>query len=325
MSNPFLLRKRFGEDLFEEEANLRFGEEAALRSGEAGLPLGPVRDKSSAKGVLFPGKEKKTDGSPFLSLEDRESFSAPKEKLEQEYAEAYRNWKRKNTEENRNRMLAVLDPFLRQYVRSLPGTDPNYMAMQAKILAIRSLPGYDPSQGSLRTWLSRQLMPLRRTAREQMNILDVPERILLAAQQLESSELELQDDLGRLPTTEELADRLGVSARQIEKIRRSTHAGNTGSYLVPDEEGGAGGTPAVTRTLPDEYRHQYVLSALKSDPNAALIYEHDHGIGGRRPLSTEDLARLLHISPGSVSQRRSKIREIATLAERMIYGGQSGY
>ncbi|MDR1960303.1 MAG: hypothetical protein LBQ54_14920 [Planctomycetaceae bacterium] len=85
--------------------------------------------------------EKKTDESPFLSLEDRESFSVPKEKLEQEYAEAYRNWKRKDTEENRNRILAVLDSFLRQYVRSLPGTDPNYMTLACPVALWRRYEG----------------------------------------------------------------------------------------------------------------------------------------------------------------------------------------
>ena len=46
----------------------------------------------------------------------------------------------------------------------------------------------------------------------------------------------------------------------------------------------------------------------------------DHGLHGRRALSTGALARKLGLSPGAISQRRNKISEIVNNAEKTIYG-----
>jgi len=194
------------------------------------------------------------------------------------------------------------------------------MKLQGKILAMKAMDRYDPEQSSLETYLTHQLMPLRRTARQQMNVLGIPDRLLMASQQLESAEIELQDELGRMPTTAELADRMCISTKQIERIRQTTHARNTGSYLMPEEEGTVGGNMEVARHLPIEYKHQYVLSALRNVPKSALIYEIDNGLNGRQRLSVTELANKLGLSPGAVSQRRNRITEIVNNAEKDIYG-----
>ena len=151
-----------------------------------------------------------------------------------------------------------------------------------------------------------------------MNVLGMPERLMMASQRLESAELELEDNLGRSPTTDELADHMGLSVKQIERIRRGSHARNTGSYDTPDEEGNIS-SPTVRRSLPQKYLHEYVLSALDSDPVSRTIYENDVGLYGRTPLSNQDLASKLRLSPGAVSQRRKKILEMVNKAQQMIY------
>jgi len=74
------------------------------------------------------------------------------------------------------------------------------------------------------------------------------------------------------------------------------------------------------RNLPLEYRHQYVLSALRNDPKSAFIYEIDNGLNGRQRLPVTELADQLGLSPGAVSQRRNRITEITNNAEKAIYG-----
>ena len=216
--------------------------------------------------------------------------------------------------------MTSLSPLIDRTVRNIGGSDPNYMRLRAKLLVLHSLPRYEPKGSSLETYMTHQLMPLRRAARQRMNVLGIPDRMLMAASQLESAEAELADSLGRNPTTSELSDKLHVSVRQIERIRRSSHARNTGSYAVAGEDGDMAGAPAVVQGLSEKYRHQYVLSALVNDPKSALIYEYDHGLHGRRALSTDALARKLGLSPGAISQRRNKISEIVNNAEKTIYG-----
>lgn len=259
-------------------------------------------------------------GNVFLSREDMDSLSVTPNRLEAEYADAYGAWKAKDDETTRDRLLSAITPVIDRNVRGIPGTDPNYMRLRGKILAINAMGHYDPKQSALETYLTHQLLPLRRTARQQMNVLGLPDRRLLASRELESAEIELQDELGRLPTTGELSDKLHISPKLIERIRQTSHARNSGRYLAPDEEGGSGDRPEVVRSLPEEYRHRYVLSALHNDPKSALIYEHDQSLHGRTPISTSELAAKLGLSPGAISQRRNRIMEIANNAEREIYG-----
>jgi hypothetical protein len=143
--------------------------------------------------------------------------------------------------------------------------------------------------------------------------------MLFAAQQLEGAETELEDQLGRLPTTIELADKMSISVKQIDRIRRLSHARNTGNFGTPDEEGGVR-SPEVKHNLDAKYRHEYVLSALESDPVSQIIYEADNSLNGRKPMSTAALSMKLHISPGAVSQRRNKLHQLMNQAEKAIYG-----
>ena len=256
----------------------------------------------------------------FLSRGDLDSFSTPKNRLEPQYAEVYGAWKTSNDDQTREKLLSALSPFIAKNVRGIPSGDPNYLSIQGKILAMKAMEKYDPEQSALETYLNHQLMPLRRTSRQQMNMLGLPDRLLLASRDVDNAEVELGDELGRIPTTAELADRLSISTKQIERIRRMAHARNTGSQLTPDEEGQTGGSEAVMRQLPDEYRHMFVLSALRNDPKSALIYEHDQQLHGRQPLSTVLLAEKLGLSPGAISQRRNRIDVIRNNAEKEIYG-----
>ena len=171
-------------------------------------------------------------GNTFLSRAEADSFSVPKNHLEPEYADVYGSWKTLGDEPSRDKLLQTITPLIERSVRDISGADPNYLAIRGKILALNSLPKYDPEKSSLATFLSHQLLPLRRTARQQMNVLGLPDRLLQSSRELESAETELQDDLGRTPTTQELSDRLHISVKQIERIRRMGHARNSGSLRI---------------------------------------------------------------------------------------------
>lgn len=258
-------------------------------------------------------------GDVFLSRENLDELNRPKNRIEPEFEPVFNSWREKRDPDTTDQLLTAITPVIQQNVRTVGGADPLYMGIQGKLLAMRAMEKYDPARSSVATYLNRQLMPLRRTARKQVNILTIPDRVLIAAQQMEGAETELEDELGRAPTTTELADRMHISTKQIERIRRMSHARNTGSLAVPTEEGGSN-NPAVRRTLKDEYRHEYVMSALHNDPISQFIYECDNQLNGRRPLPVDKLAQKVGLTAGAVSQRRNKIGQIASGAERAIYG-----
>jgi DNA-directed RNA polymerase specialized sigma subunit len=254
----------------------------------------------------------------FLTRDQVTSLNQPKNRLEPEYDEVYRRWKEKPEEQkNIDDILGSMSPLIDRTVRSIQGDSSGYLRTQGKILAMKSLAKYDPERASLATYLSQQLLPLRRTSRQQMNLLGVPDRMMTSASQLQSAETEFEYEHGRLPTVQELSDKLHISRKQIMRSRNMGHARNTGSYAVPDEEGGVH-SPEVSRRLNDEYIDQFVLSGL--DNVSATIYKHDNTLYGKKRLSTDALARQLKLSPGAISQRRNKIAQLANTAEKAIYG-----
>ena len=259
-------------------------------------------------------------GNIFLSRDDIDSLKSPAEKkirLEPEYTDVYQTWKKFPTEANRDRVLGQISPIIDRAVGQIPG-DRNYLTVRGKILALQSLDKYDPSISSLSTYLSNALLPLRRYARAQMNVLGVPERAMILASQLEGAETDLEDELGRAPTTAELADKMQMSVAAIENARRSTHARNSGAMEAPTEEGDIF-TPVVARSIPEKYQHDYMLSRFSADPVSSFIYENDFQLNGRRRLQTAALAKKLKITPGAVSQRRQKIYEALNSMQKYIY------
>ena len=221
---------------------------------------------------------RKNMGNIFLTRDQLASFEQPKNRLEPEYAASYEKWKEKpGDQSNVDAMLGHMTPLIERNVRTIGGGAPTYLRTQGKLLAMRSLPKYDPTKGSMATFLNQQLMPLRRTSRQQMNLLGVPDRLMLANQHMSSAQTEL-------------ADRLNISVKQIKRLQGMGHARNTGGYADQqgDEDGGAT-SPEVRRRLNDEYVNQYVLSDL--DEVSATIFKHDNQLSGMRRLSTDALAR----------------------------------
>ncbi|GHT30359.1 hypothetical protein FACS1894214_0050 [Planctomycetales bacterium] len=257
----------------------------------------------------------------FLLPADLESLQTkkPSSYLEPEYEPYYREWKERPSDRSREKLLDAISPVIEKNIKLIGGADPNYLSIKGKVLAMKAMDRYDPDKSAMSTFLSYQLMPLRQKARQQMNMTGIPDRVLQDVHRLEGAENELEDVLGRAPTTDELADKLGVSIKHIEKIRKSGHARNSGSFETPDEEGGTS-SPEVRRTMDSKYLHEYVLSALDSDPVSKYIYETDNGLFGRQPASVTALAERFKLSPGAISQRRAKIYEIVNNADTMIYG-----
>jgi DNA-directed RNA polymerase specialized sigma subunit len=130
----------------------------------------------------------------------------------------------------------------------------------------------------------------------------------------------LEEELGRMPTTKELSDRLGVSLKQIERARAMQYSLNSGAIGNEGANGESYSSPAVERRLPEMYRHEYVMSALHDDPISQIIYEMDNGLHGRQPTGIVEMAKQLKVSTSHISRARNRLSELANRAEKEIYG-----
>lgn len=266
---------------------------------QSGYRSGTPQRISSRTGSNLPGK---VEGSP------------PKDwKIETEYYPYYAAYQEAPNPRTTQDLLQKLQPTISKAVRTYGG-DPNdpVLKARAKVLTIEALRKYNPKQAKLSSYLLTHLQALRRYSAKRNMVVSIPERLAIERQMLHKKEQELEDNFGREPTDEELADALGVSLRRIQKIR-SLPSVVAESTLVQsnseDEDGGAFDPEVVDLQQSGKTAwRQVVYNSL--GPQDKLIMEHTLGLNGKKVLSGNQLASKLGVSEAFISQRKQKIQEM---------------
>lgn len=225
-------------------------------------------------------------------------------KLEPEYTDAYDAWKSNESPETRRALLSSIQPAINKGIQRFAG-DPNpLIRSHAKRIVLSSIPRYEPSSGKLGTYVYNQLAGLQRIAGKQNATVRVPERIAIDRQALRRAETELADELGRDPSDAELADYSKFSLKRIARIRQYVPGVASGS--IRDESGNMF-DPGINRDSQALWE-SVVYDDL--DDIDRVIFEHTLGYNGKKQLTNQEIARRLKLSPGAVSQRKSKIQKL---------------
>lgn len=217
----------------------------------------------------------------------------------------YRQWKENPSPENLDALLKHLQPQINQSARMYVGRNDPILQSRARLLLIKALPRYDPREGTLKTFATQQLLALIREGRSLAQPIKIPERQALLRGQLYLAEKELTDRLMRPPSDAELADYTGISIQQITKIRQlSGHLTESQVSSAASNEGG-GWTPATRHRQPAWAEVVY----HDLEPRDQKILEWTLGLHGVKPLSNNEIARRLKVSPSLVSQRKAMIQK----------------
>lgn len=228
--------------------------------------------------------------------------------IEPEYEAVYNNWKANPTPQTRAALSAAVLPLIKQTL-SASGADTENPVLLAKgrMMAVQSLKRYDPSKAKLGNFLYSQLLGLNRVLGKTNNIIQIPEAIVLDKKNLERAEKDLEDSLGRMPSTTELSDYTGLSEKRIAKLRQAALP-MAMSQLKTDE--GAPMSPS-THILGDTSKQnawqEYVYDSL--DDRKRAIMERLYGMHGFKQKSPAQIAKELKISTAAISQQRKKIDE----------------
>lgn len=226
----------------------------------------------------------------------------------------YPEWQKAQTPEMNTKILGTIQPILDTAVSSYAGASASpTVKNRAKLMALKALQSYDPQRGNVKTHLLSQMQSLRRLAAQEQNIISIPEQVGLDFQRLSSAENELRDSLSRDPTDDELADMTGLSVRRIKKIRNFHQPVSEGMTARRDGNSEDDTNTEIASTLPNATNASdawldFVYGDLS--PVDKLIMDMTLGRNGRRPASTQDIARRLNITPGAVSQRAAKIQSM---------------
>jgi len=233
-------------------------------------------------------------------------------RLEPRYQPQFNAWKNNPTTATTGALLKSVQPDIDKGIFAHVGKSDPLLASKAKKMALQAIRSYDPTKAKLGTHIVNQLQGLKRVARQQSQILPIPERVVMDQGYIERAKAELADEFGRDPTAVELADRTGISVKRINYVNKFRYPMAVGSMANMSEEDDDLYQPEVQQTQSDSWL-EFVYSDL--DPTNQKIMEWTLGLHGNKALSNQDIARKLRMTPGAVSQRKAKIQQVLNQEE----------
>ena len=219
-------------------------------------------------------------------------------------------WKKTHDKELGNKILQRLKPIITNAViRNAGNPDPVLMS-RARVLVLKSLKNYDPSKGQINTYVFNVLQGIKRYRFQFISGVHIPESARLQKQQLEQIELEMEEQLGRPPTLDELADKTGWSKKRIQHLQQlseSLSASTLDTFMETNPGGFQVQGPRRQEDVQGEIWKEIVYQDL--DPKDKKIFEWTIGYKGSKKLPNEEIARRLKLTPGAISQRKKKIQQ----------------
>lgn len=228
--------------------------------------------------------------------------------VEQAYEQLYQDYIHSKSTHAKVALIKALEPIIQQSVLAAGGDTSNPVTMaKARMMALAGLKSYDPSKSTIKNFMYSHLRGLNRALGTANNIIQTPETVILDKNKIIRAENELFDELGRFPSTSEVANRTGLSIKRIAKLRGADVPVTEGQVNLVLGEQNSPETHRLGDTTKDDAWMEYVYDAV--DDRQKAIMENLYGLHGNKPISAVEIAKKLKITPAAVSQQRKKIDE----------------
>lgn len=219
-------------------------------------------------------------------------------------ADLISKWKKNRSEQLTNKVVEYLKPTIQSALHSYAPGQQQSMRTKATILALQSLQKYDPSsKASPKTYVFTSLQRLNRLRRQRQNIIHIPQNQVYIKNVLDTKAAQLQQELGRQPTNIQLSQALKMSVKKLQKIQNSLPGATFSSTASLNQEGHQ---TLGKSDLSDRDFYNYVYDSVQ--PIDKKIMQWTSGYS-KKPLSNNQIAKKLKLSPGAVSQRKLKIQQ----------------
>jgi DNA-directed RNA polymerase specialized sigma subunit len=228
-------------------------------------------------------------------MSEQEKLSATKE-IE---VEAWNKWKADKSHENLKAVLKILEPTISINSAKMTGNLPK-SAIRAKMigLTIHYLDAYDPARSKLNTYIeSTAGQKLHRYVYEHQNLGTIPEPRITKIGVYNRVKANLNDQLGRDPTSTEIADELKWGKKQVELLEKEMRKDlvQDFSYVNVTED---------TRSDIDDSIMMLHNELYGTDKE---VLEHVYGLAGKEVLTNSAIANKLGISQSMVTQIKTKL------------------
>jgi DNA-directed RNA polymerase sigma subunit (sigma70/sigma32) len=223
-------------------------------------------------------------------------------KKEQEL-KLWKNWKQYDDTQSRDKLLISLEPLLYKEVNKytaspLPRTT---IETEARILALNAFQSYDPTKAQLNTHVTNHLKHLQRYVLTYQNVGKIPEHRGIAISKYQNIRDNMSEDLGREPTSVELADALQWSPAEVERMQIELRRDLSIAAKKEDED--AGGFFDYTFSTTDPLKEAIQFVYFDSSAEDKKILEYTFAIGGEKTLAPKEIAKKLHKTEGFIKLR----------------------
>lgn len=207
----------------------------------------------------------------------------------------WREWKRNPSPMNLQRLLDQLNPVIQRAVNQWSGTLARpALELEAKNLAREAIETYRPTGGaSLATHVTNRLKKLSRLSYTHQNLARIPEYQSLKFHPYTQAQAQLQDQLGREPTSVELADQLGWSESAVSAFRQNLRQEFIESGDTP---------PIFDERSGDSGMIDYIYYDLA--PIQQKIFEYTTGYGGAKIMNNPQIMKRLKLTQGQLSYQK---------------------
>jgi len=216
-------------------------------------------------------------------------------------------WQKSKNPQIGQELINRLNPVIEGAMQNFAGYKDPMLKSKAKIIIMKVLDKYKPESGKFENFIYSHLQGLNRYARQQEQIISVPERVHLDKYTLDETVRELRHELGREPTDQEICERTGFSPKRLAYIRKYNQPLAEGSILArnPTLENSVYGQNITTNPQLDRLWVKVVYDEL--DPYHQAVMEYTLGLNGKPQLSNLEIAKRLNRTPGAISQAKKRI------------------
>jgi len=231
-----------------------------------------------------------------------------KEAVERREREAklWGTWKRNKRPENLEPLLSSFKPMIRSVVRKWSGggiPDP-VLTAKAEIFAVRAFDSFNPKrEASLGTHVFNNVQRLSRVVTSNQNVARVPEHRVAKIGTYKNIQGHLEGELDREPTSSEMAEKLGWSLKDVNRMEAALRQ----DLLASDDVLG----DYHTGDWHDDERARDLVDFIyyELSPREKIVFEYLTGKYGKPKKTASEIATIMGVSNATVSRIRKGIEE----------------